>query len=246
MLTSPGERRSPELAAQGAANAGVRRERLALSVRQESVDRPAETGSPVSAYLNTALSAPLSADAVLLTGTKNTADDAAAAREAGLFEELRAFEGPVVGLCGGYQLLGERLTNAALESTGDPGEIPGAGLLPVETRFASDRTVERDLDGCGPLAGADGPVTGYEIHMGRTRLLGEATRPFEGSGAARDHVFGTYLHGLFENRRAREVFVDAVYESAGRTRPETRDERESLHDRAAALVSRLDLDALGL
>jgi len=195
------------------------------------------------------LSAPLSADAVLLTGTKNTADDAAAAREAGLFEELRAFEGPVVGLCGGYQLLGERLTNAALESTGDPGEIPGAGLLPVETRFASDKTVaavERDLDGCGPLAGADGPVTGYEIHMGRTRLLGDAARPFEESGAAVGNVLGTYLHGLFENRRAREAFVDAAYESAGRTRPETGGERGSPHDRAAALVSRLDLDPLEL
>ena len=54
VLASPGEQRSPELAAQGAANVQVRRERLALSVRQELVDRPAETGSPVGAYLNTA------------------------------------------------------------------------------------------------------------------------------------------------------------------------------------------------
>jgi adenosylcobyric acid synthase len=195
------------------------------------------------------LSAPLSADAVLLTGTKNTADDAAAAREAGLFGALRRFDGPVVGLCGGYQLLGERLTNAGLESTGSTEEVPGAGLLPVETRFAPDKTVaavERRLRGCGPLAGADGPVTGYEIHMGRTRLLGDAARPFEGSGAAVGDVLGTYLHGLFENRRAREAFVGAVYESAGRTRPETGGERGSPHDRAAALVSRLDLDPLGL
>jgi adenosylcobyric acid synthase len=195
------------------------------------------------------LSAPLSADAVLLTGTKNTADDAAAAREAGLFGALRRFDGPVVGLCGGYQLLGERLTNATLESTGSTEEVPGAGLLPVETRFAPDKTVaavERRLRGCGPLAGADGPVTGYEIHMGRTRLLSDADRPFEGSGAAVGDVLGTYLHGLFENRRAREAFVGAVYESAGRTRPETGGERGSPHDRAAALVSRLDLDPLGL
>jgi adenosylcobyric acid synthase len=179
----------------------------------------------------------------------NATDVEPLAREAGLFEELWAFEGPVVGPCGGYQLFGERLTNAALESTGDPGEIPDAGLVPVETRFAPDKivtAVERDLDGCGSLAGADGPVTGYEVHMGRTRLLGEATRPFEGSGAARDHVFRTSLHGLFENRRAEKAFVDAVYESAGRTRPETGNERESPRDRAAALVSRLDLDALSL
>ena len=66
-------------------------------------------------------------------------------------------------------------------SVGSTEEVPGAGLLPVETRFVPDRTVaavERRLRGCGPLAGADGPVTGYEIHMGRTRLLGDADRPF--------------------------------------------------------------------
>ena len=195
------------------------------------------------------LDAALNADAVLLTGTKNTADDAAAAREAGLFGALRGFDGPVVGLCGGYQLLGERLTNAGLESTGSTEEVPGAGLLPIETRFAPDKTVaavERRLRGCGPLAGADGPVTGYEIHMGRTRLLGDAARPFESSGAAVGSVLGTYLHGLFENRRAREAFVDAAYESAGRTRPGTGGQRRSPHDRAAALVSRLDLGPLGL
>jgi adenosylcobyric acid synthase len=195
------------------------------------------------------LEAALDADAVLLTGTKNTTDDAVAARDAGLHAALRAFDGPVVGLCGGYQLLGERLTNAAVESTGETDEVTCAGLLPVETRFSADKTVaavERELRGCGPLAGAEGPVTGYEIHMGDSRLLGDAARPFDGEGAARGDVLGTYLHGLFENRCAREAFVDRVYESAGRARPEAGGERGSPHDRAAALVSRLDLDPLGL
>ncbi|PSP81847.1 cobyric acid synthase CobQ [Halobacteriales archaeon QS_4_69_225] len=195
------------------------------------------------------LDAPPSADAVLLTGTKNTADDAVAAREAGLFEELQAFDGPVVGLCGGYQLLGERLVGAAVESTGDVDRIPGAGLLPVETRFSADKTVaavERDLRGCGPLAGADGPVVGYEIHMGDSRLLGDADRPFDGEGAARGDVLGTYLHGLFENRHARAAFVERVYESAGQQRPAAAHERPSPHDAAAALVADLDLEPLGL
>ena len=135
-----------------------------------------------------------------------------------------------------------------IRPVGSTEEVPGAGLLSVEAHFAPDRTVaavERQLRGCGPLVGADGPVTGYEIHMGWTRLLGDADRPFEGSGAVGD-ILGTYLHGLFENRRAREAFVDAAYESAGRPRPETGGQRRSPHDRAAALVSRLDLDPLGL
>ncbi|QLD90116.1 cobyric acid synthase [Natronomonas salina] len=189
------------------------------------------------------------ADAVLLTGTKNTVDDALAACEAGLYDELRTFDGPVVGLCGGYQLLGERLTNAAVEGTGDDETVPGVGLLPVETRFSPAKTVEpveRELRGNGPLAGGDGPVSGYEIHMGETRLLDDVERPFPGEGAVTGDVLGTYLHGLFENRRAREAFVDRVYESAGRERPEVGGDDGSSYDRAADLVSELDLEPLGL
>ena len=195
------------------------------------------------------MDAPLDADAVVLTGTKNTADDAVAAREAGLYEELRTFDGPVVGLCGGYQLLGERLLDADVESTGETATIECAGLLPVETQFSREKTVEaveRHLDGCGPLAGAAGTVSGYEIHMGDSRLTADADRPFDGDGAANGDVLGTYLHGLFENRPTREAFVDSIYESAGRARPETGGERESPYDRAAALVAELDLDPLGL
>jgi adenosylcobyric acid synthase len=190
-----------------------------------------------------------SADAVLLTGTKNTVDDAIAAQEARLYEELRAFDGPVVGLCGGYQLLGERLTNADVEGTGDTEAVAGVGLLPVETRFSPDKTVEaveRDLSGCGPLAGATGTVSGYEIHMGKSRLIGDAERPFKNDGAAVGDVFGTYLHALFENRVAREAFVDAVYRSAGYVRPETEGREASPYERAAELAGEIDLEALAL
>jgi len=189
------------------------------------------------------------ADAVVLTGTKNTVDDALAARDAGLYEALRAFDGPVVGLCGGYQLLGERLTNAAVEGTGDDETVPGAGLLPVETRFSPAKTVEaveRDLRGRGPLAGAEGRVAGYEIHMGDSRLLGDAERVFPESGAVDGDVLGTYLHGLFENEAPREAFIDRAYAAAGGARPETGGDGGSPYDRAADLVAELDLAPLGL
>jgi len=192
------------------------------------------------------------AEAVVLPGTKNTVDDLLALREAGFGERLRAFDGPVVGLCGGYQLLGERLTDAAVESADDPGTVRGFGLLPVETRFDPDKRVtrvERSLRAVGPLAPGDGrelgTAAGYEIHAGRTELIGPADRPFDGEGAATDDALGTYLHGLFENPAARGAFLDRVFGDAGIRRPDPAD-RESPYERAAALVAdHVDLAALG-
>jgi adenosylcobyric acid synthase len=185
------------------------------------------------------------ADAVVLPGTKNTVDDLLACRDAGLGDRLGTFEGPIVGLCGGYQLLGERVTNAALEGTGDRETVPGFGLLPVETRFAPEKTVERattDVEGVGPLAGATGPVEGYEIHAGETTVRGDVARPLGPGSAATDRVLGTYLHGLFENGSARGAFVDAVYAAAGKRRPGAEADAISPFDAAADLVTaHLDL-----
>ena len=189
------------------------------------------------------------ADAVVLPGTKNTVDDLLACREAGLDERVRAFDGPVVGLCGGYQLLGERITNAALEGIGDREAVPGFGLLPVETQFSPEKTVERvtgDVEGVGPLAGATGTVEGYEIHAGETRILEDVARPLGPGSAATDRVLGTYLHGLFENEGPKEAFVDAVYAAAGKRRPDAEPDVESPFDAAAALVTaHLDLSLPG-
>ncbi|ELZ59170.1 MULTISPECIES: cobyric acid synthase [Halorubrum] len=197
-------------------------------------------------------------DAVVLPGSKNTVDDLLALREPGLDAALRAFDGPVVGVCGGYQILGERLVDAAVEGTGDRETVPGVGLLPVETGFSTDKRVERvtcAVDGVGPIAGAAGEATGYEIRAGRTRLLdgkqGEsrrvATEPLGAESAATDRVLGTYLHGLFETEAVRDAFVERVYESAGRTRPDAAAVDRSPYDRAADLVAdHVDLRAAGL
>ncbi|WP_284012449.1 cobyric acid synthase [Halobaculum litoreum] len=194
-------------------------------------------------------------DAVVIPGTKNTVDDLLALREAGFDAALRAFDGPVVGICGGYQLLGERITNAAVEGTGDADEVAGVGLLPVETRFDEAKRVEAvtvDVDGAGPFAGVAGTVSGYEIHMGRTEPTDDATplaTPLEAGSVAVGDVAGTYLHGLFENDAVRAAFVDAVYDRAGRERPTAADagadaDAHDPYDAAAALVSELDPAAL--
>jgi len=197
-------------------------------------------------------------DAVVLPGSKNTVDDLLALHEAGFDAALRAFDGPVVGVCGGYQILGERLVDADIEGTGDRETVPGVGLLPIETGFATDKRVERvtcAVDGVGPIAGADGEATGYEIRAGRTRLLdgnhGEATpaatEPLGAESVATDRVLGTYLHGLFEAEGVRDAFVETVFESAGRPRPDAAAADRSPYDRAADLVAdHVDLRAAGL
>lgn len=200
------------------------------------------------------------ADAVVLSGSKNTVDDLLALRDAGFDDALRDFSGPIVGLCGGYQILGERLTNADVEGTGSATDVEGVGVLPVETRFSTDKRVERvtrSVEGVGPLAGADGTATGYEIHMGRSSPTEAVASPLGPESAATDRALGTYLHGLFENEGVRTAFVERVFAAAGKSRPAAgsgdgdgdavgvTDDR-SPYDRAADLVAdNVDLAAIG-
>ncbi|SEP71703.1 cobyric acid synthase [Natrinema salaciae] len=208
----------------------------------------------------------IDADAVVVPGTKNTVDDLLALREAGFADALAAFDGPVIGVCGGYQLLGERITNAALEGTGEDDVVEGLGLLPVETRFEGDKRLEQTtvpVDGTASplLDGADGPASGYEIHAGRTRALEAVSRPLGDSSAARGRVLGTYLHGLFDNESVRTAVLDHVAATAGVDRPPRGDAAGSPcaspstdpdasaatpYDRAARLVGEhVELEALG-
>ena len=217
------------------------------------------------------------ADAVVLPGTKNTVDDRRACRAAGLDEALRRFDGPIVGLCGGYQLLGERITGADVESAASdaPRVVDGFGLLPVETAFSAEKRVvatelqvdprATDVVAGGTASNGEAiPVTGYEIHMGETSRCTDTTsvstpvcdpdadREGVALGAAAPDVFGTYLHGLFENDGFRRGFVARVRQRAGMSpaRPENGGSRTRSRDpidRAAQLVcTHVDLEALGL
>ncbi|NHX40478.1 MULTISPECIES: cobyric acid synthase [Haloarcula] len=191
------------------------------------------------------------ADAVVLPGSKNTVDDLLTLTDAGFGDRLRAFDGPVVGLCGGYQMLGEAITNAGIEGTGDADRVKGLGLLPVTTEFSESKTVEhvqRDIDGVGPLSGASGTVEGYEIHMGDSKLTGAAARPFDGDGAATDTVLGTYLHDLFINDTARDAFVRNTFESAGTVLPAAtgRADGDPYKQAAGLITDHVDLGPLGL
>ena len=189
------------------------------------------------------------ADAVVIPGTKNTVDDLLAIREVGFDQRLQAFDGPIVGLCGGYQLLGERIHNADIESATDTtaSTISAIGLLAVDTTFSQQKQVVEttlEVDGAGPLAGAEGSVSGYEIHMGTTGPTGPVETPFgrDGEstaalGARHGDVIGCYLHGLFENDKARDAFVDHVFAVANRERPKPTANTASPYDLAASLLA---------
>lgn len=191
-------------------------------------------------------------DAVILPGTKNTVDDLLELRERGFDRELDAFEGSIIGLCGGYQMLGREITNAAIEGTGTRDRIEGLGLLPVRTRFSSEKRVEQvtvSVDGVGPIADATGVARGYEIHMGETQVTESVCQPLGAQSAATDRVLGTYLHGLFENDNVRDAFVEHLFDQAtvDRIAPAApADRRPSPYDRAADLIGReIKLDAFG-
>ena len=189
----------------------------------------------------------IDADALVVPGTKNTVGDLRRLREAGFGERLAAFDGPVVGICGGYQLLGRHLHDAHIEATADEQSVAGFGLLPVETRFARRKRIERvrrSVTGHGPLAEADGTATGYEIHMGRTTTPEALPAPIGPHSVATDRTLGTYLHGLFENRVVRAAFLDRVFAHAGVERPTADEHDHDPYAAAAELVTALDVEPL--
>ena len=141
-------------------------------------------------------------DLLILPGTKSTMADLRWLRETGLAAAiLRIAEKgtPVLGVCGGYQMLGKTLSDP--EGAEEGGTMPGLGLLDAETVFSPQKTRTRVTAAAeGPFSGAE--LEAYEIHMGRTetKLPPFARLPDgRGEGAVSGAVFGTYLHGLFDS-----------------------------------------------
>ena len=154
-------------------------------------------------YVQTAreLGAP---DLVILPGTKNTVGDLLWLRQSGLeaaLLKLAAGGTPVLGVCGGYQMLGQTLDDSQGTESGRSQTLRGLGLLPTQTIFTADkRRAQIEASAAAPFAGA--ALTGYEIHTGRTAVQGA---PFcthadgTSEGCVQGTVFGTYLHGLFDS-----------------------------------------------
>lgn len=183
-------------------------------VQVRFVERPADLARPA---------------AVILPGSKMTLLDLDWLRQSGLAErilELAAMEVPVVGICGGYQMLGKTLADPDGVEAAPGTETPGLGLLPVHTIFTGDKRtvqVQATLQAqTGPLAQLHGaPISGYEIHMGRSRpaeptvvslcRIGQSGNwHADGALSANGLIWGTYLHGIFDNDALRHAWLSSL------------------------------------
>ena len=167
-------------------------------------------------------------DLVILPGTKNTMEDLLWLRQSGLEAAVRRLaqaQTPVLGVCGGYQMLGQTLDDPAGTESGKPMSLAGLGLLPTRTAFDAQkrRTQVRAVALGAPFAGAR--MTGYEIHNGRTTVNGEPfCRLADGTpeGCVCKNVFGTYLHGLFDSGELTQALVKLLCARKGISPRETR------------------------
>jgi adenosylcobyric acid synthase len=191
---------------------------------------------------------PGDADLIVLPGSKATIADLAALRAAGFDIDIAAHRrrgGLVLGLCGGYQMLGRTIADPdGIE--GPPGKTDGLGMLEVATTLSAAKRLE-------PLRGRtrDGaPFAGYEMHMGVTEGP-DRTRPFarladgtpDGAVSADGRVIGTYIHGLFADDRQRAAWLARL--GAGTSQIAYDDLVEQTLDALAAhLAAHIDLDRL--
>ena len=199
-------------------------------------------------------------DLLILPGTKNTLAALRGLHKSGLFAAARAYHelgGRILGLCGGYQLLGKIISDPdGVE--GPPGSAEGLGLLPMETVMAGDKATTRVRARCMedlPFFVPD-EVTGYEIHMGRTQAIG-SSRPAltltsvlgksadtpEGQISRDGRVVGTYLHGFLDNDRLRSALL--AWARGGGEAPATAD-YAAFKDRQYDLLADLLEEHLGL
>jgi adenosylcobyric acid synthase len=191
------------------------------------------------------------ADLIVLGGSRSVIADLAWLRDTGLAEGIVRSDAVVLGICGGYQMLGDAIIDEA-GTDGAPGEAAGLGPLPVVTTFAVEKTTR-------PRRGRalDRDVAGYEIRHGTPARTGDEgwvelhdEHGDESEGAtAGGRVYGTSVHGLFENDEFRRAFLSRV--AAARDRPfaPSADSfaaaRTRFHDAVAdAVEAHLDLDAI--
>ena len=177
-------------------------------------------------------------DAIIIPGTRNSTQDAHALRESGLADKIikKSSKIPVVGICGGFQILGEKIIDENRKESAH-GSVEGLGLLPIISEFRredkivtqSEAIIPNSLDG---IAGeifkniAGESVTGYEIHEGTSKLkeCGALLEIKKGhgndetgstDGACFKNIIATYFHGIFNNYNFRREFLNYIRRKKG-------------------------------
>ena len=159
---------------------------------------------------------PVDADIILLPGTKSTIGDLMFLREQGWHIDIASHVrrgGSVLGLCGGYQMLGKKITDPmGIESS--KKEIDGLGFLDVETILTSKKTLT-SVVGKDTMFNTD--ISGYEIHIGKTTgadcnrpiisLVRDGEVKFDGASTHDGRIMGSYIHGIFASNSFRSAFL---------------------------------------
>jgi adenosylcobyric acid synthase len=159
-------------------------------------------------------------DAVILPGTKSTISDMKYLHDSGISEKVRNFYnkgGFVFGICGGYQMLGKRITDNLSMDNENLSEIDGIGLLQAETTFEQEKLVKQVKGRC-VFENSSFEVAGYEIHFGKTELTGKESYASlfefgdraEGISSQDMRVCGTYLHNVFHNDSFRSLWLNKI------------------------------------
>jgi adenosylcobyric acid synthase len=191
-------------------------------------------------------------DCIIIPGTKNTIEDLEDLNRHGTVDEIiraRKSGVPVIGICGGYQMLGREIHDSGVESK--EGRYPGIGLLDGVTRFTDYEKhtirVVHQASPCPPILSGIGSVEGYEIHMGTTER-GSDRPAFGSDGAVSDDgiVIGTYMHGLLTNPGAVNALLSFLYTKKGEHfTPIEEDGHYDHYDELADLFERhVDMDAV--
>lgn len=202
-------------------------------------------------------------DMIILPGTKNTMEDLLTIRESGLEAQIKkkANAGTViVGICGGYQMLGETITDKNRSEGSRFSKMAGMGLLPVDTIFAEEKFTTKAMGTIihagGKLGNIEGlGVEGYELHMGQSAVKDDSlAKPFirmseeRQDGCVLGNVYGTYLHGFFDSDELREAVLKALASEKGisLTNPISRKEyKEMQYDKLAkGIRDSLDMERI--
>lgn len=190
-------------------------------------------------------------DLVFLPGSKNTTGDLNWMRRNGLEEKVKGLVGkiPVCGICGGYQMLGEEITDSEGMESG--GAVKGMGLLPVTTKLQKEK-VRRQVQGTinrisGTFSVLSGlAYAGYEIHMGRSRLYSDdgVAHVTEAVlvGGEIPEVYGTYVHGIFDKGETVSALVGELARKKGlvpgnRACIDYREYKEKQYDKLADILT---------
>lgn len=201
-------------------------------------------------------------DLLILPGSKSTIADLEHLRRRGFFPAIRSFKGNIAGICGGFQILGRRVSDPDGVEAMCAGEAEGLGLLDVVTVMLKAKETHQAIAELLTAGFQVAPrsvkrLEGYEIHMGET-MLGPAVEPFahivsrsgqevevlDGAVTKDGRIFGTYLHGLFHNDSFRGAFLNRIRRKKGLAERAPAKLDDPFDKLAAHLEKSLDMERL--